>query len=157
MKIQCDTEILMKGVQMVRNVIGTRRSVPTSLLTSVLVEAVAGAQDSLPLLELCATNLEISLQYRINDVTIDEPGRMLCPESKLAPILMEWPDGNIEITESKGICHINGKDSSFKISCGLPGDFPKMPEFNDKDFFEIDKTVLTDMIRKIAIIGVFQM
>ena len=145
MKIRCDTEVIRKGVQVVRNVVSGKGD--DVFLHDIMVRAENDC------VELSATNLEVSLQYRIDGTTIDEPGVMLCPESKLAPILKEWEAESIGINESKGICCIKGKDSSFKITCGDPEKFPKMPKLNDKDCIEIDKDVLADMLRKVAFIG----
>ena len=153
MKIRCETEVIRKGVQVVRNVVSGKGTVP--VLNDIMVRAENDY------VELSATNLEVSLQYRITDVTVDEPGVMMCPESKLAPILKEWEAESIGINESKGTCCIKGKDSSFKITCADPKEFPKMPfdklraglEFKGEGCIEIDGKALVDMIRKVAFIG----
>lgn len=149
MKIRCDTEVLRKAVQVVRNVVPAKLSLAlgSTILNDIKIEAT---QD---FLVLSATNLEVSIQYQINDVVIDEPGVMVCPESKLAPILKEWKCETIGIDESKRVCSIKGKDASFIIMCADPKEFPKMPKFKDKDCIEIDKDILADMLRKTAFIG----
>ncbi len=167
MKIRCDTEVIRKGVQVARNVVsGARRQGIALPLSDIMVSAAkVAAPAKNDFLVLSATNLEVSLQYRIDDVIIDEPGMMVCPESKLAPILKEWEAESIGIDESKGTCCIKGKDSSFRITCADPKEFPKMPpidfprksgltrETKDAGVFEIDRNALADMIRKVAFIG----
>ena len=147
MKIRCDTEVIRKGVQVVRNVVSGKSNIANALLNDIMVRAEND------FLELSATNLEVSLQYKIDDAIIDEPGVMVCPESKLAPILKEWEAESIGINESDRKCSIKGKDTSFTIMCRDSGEFPKMPKFNDKDCIEIDRNALVDMIRKVAFIG----
>jgi DNA polymerase-3 subunit beta len=145
MKIQVDTEAIRKGVQVVRNVVSGKGA--DAFLHDIMVKAEGDH------IELSATNLEVSLQYRIAGATIEDPGMMLCPESKLAPILQEWQAESIGINESKRTCSIKGKGTSFRITCANPQAFPAIPKFNDKDCIEIDRNALVDMIKKVAFIG----
>lgn len=145
MKIQCNTEVIRKAVQVIRNVVPGKKA--DVFLKDILVNAKDGA------LVLSTTDLAVSLQYRIDNATIDEPGVMLCPESKLAPILNEWPDETIDINESEEMCCIKGKDSLFKIMCEDPETFPKITKFKDEKCIEIDRDALADMLRKTVFIG----
>jgi DNA polymerase III beta subunit len=96
--------------------------------------------------------LESSVSYTIDSVEVIEPGVIVCPEVKIASIVKEWTENNIEIAEKNRVCLITGKGSYFKILCTDPEAFPAIPQFVDENCIEIDKATLADMIRKTAFI-----
>lgn len=144
MKIKCNKEDIKKGFHIVENIVSS------SSIKPILQNIKIVAKDNI--LELSTTNLESSVSYTINSVEVIEPGVIVCPEIKIASIVKEWTENNIEIAEKDKVCLITGKGSYFKILCTDPEEFPAIPQFVDEDCIEIDKTTLTDMIRKTAFI-----
>ena len=144
MKIKCNKEYIKKGFHIVENIVSS------SSIKPILQNIKVVAKDNI--LELSTTNLESSVSYTIDSVEVIEPGVIVCPEVKIASIVKEWTESNIEIAEKNRVCLITGKGSYFKILCTDPEAFPVIPQFVDKDYIEIDKATLTDMIRKTAFI-----
>ncbi len=144
MKIKCNKEDIKKGFHIVENIVSS------SSIKPILQNIKVVAKDNI--LELSTTNLESSVSYTIDSVEVIESGVIVCPEVKIASIVKEWNESNIEIAEKNRVCLITGKGSYFKILCTDPEAFPVIPQFVDKDYIEIDKATLTDMIRKTAFI-----
>ncbi len=166
MKIKCDTEAIRKGVLIVKSAVSRDKMKP--ILDNIMIKAESNS------IELSSTDLEVSIRHKINDVDVEKQGSMLCFDSKLTDILKEWDGESISLNgesrgsrESNRTCSIKGKRSSFKLMCADPEAFPKIPEFDGKpskqtaakvaatagrDYVEIDRDVLVDMIRKTAFI-----
>lgn len=144
MKIKCNTEAIKKGFHAVESVISS------SNINPVLQNVKIVAKDNT--LELSTTDLEVSVSYLIDSVKVMTPGMMVGPENKIASIVKEWTEDNIEITEEEKKCVIAGENSYFKILCTDPEEFPIIPQFIDDEFIEIDKDVLADMIKKTTFI-----
>lgn len=141
MKIKCNNEDMKKGFHAIENIVSNSNIKP--ILQNVKIEAKDNNT-----LELSATDLEISVNYVIKNVTVDKPGIIVCAESKIASIIREWVGKEIEILEEDKKCSITGEGGSFKILGMEPEEFPVIPKFIDNDFIEIDKNVLIDMIKK---------
>jgi DNA polymerase III subunit beta len=144
MKIKCNKEDIKKGFHIVESVISSSNIKP--ILQNIKIRA---KKDTL---ELYATDLEVSVSYIVDSVEVIEVGTIVCPESKIASIVKEWTDNQIEIAEENKVCSIAGKGSEFKILCTSPEEFPAMPEFVEENYVEVDKSTLTDMISKTAFI-----
>ncbi len=144
MKIKCNKEDIKKGFHIVENIVSS------SSIKPILQNIKVVAKDNI--LELSTTNLESSVSYTIDSVEVIEPCVIVCPEVKIASIVKEWTENNIEIAEKNRVCLITGKGSYFKILCTDPEVFPVIPQFVDEDCIEMDKATLTDMIRKTAFI-----
>ena len=144
MKIKCNKEAIKKGFHAVESVISGSNINP--MLQNVKIVAKGKT------LELSTTDLEVSVSYMIDTVDIIKPGEMVGPENKIASIVKEWSEDDIEITEEDKKCVIEGKNSYFKILCLDPEEFPTIPKFVDEEYIEIDKDVLTEMIKKTSFI-----
>ncbi|MFQ5786592.1 MAG: DNA polymerase III subunit beta, partial [Thermodesulfobacteriota bacterium] len=103
-------------------------------------------------LELSTTDLEVSVSYLVDPVDVIKIGKMVGPENKISSIVKEWTEDNIEITEEDKKCIIAGKNSYFKILCSDPEEFPTVPQFVNDEYIEIDKDILTEMIKETAFI-----
>lgn len=144
MKLKCDKENIKKGFHIVESIASTSNIKP--ILQNVKVTAADGK------IELFTTDLEISINHTINTVDIIEPGVFVCSISKIASIIKEWTDKDVEISESNGVCNITGNKEYFKIQCADPLEFPTVPQFSEEGFIEIDRALLADMARKTSFI-----
>jgi len=77
-----------------------------------------------------------------------EEGAITIPAKRFSDIIKELPFGDITIHAKKNNqIDIEGNQCRFKL-IGLPKDeFPKFPEFNDKEVIRIDQATLQDMLK----------
>jgi DNA polymerase-3 subunit beta len=139
MKIKILKENLLLGVQTVQNVVSGKVTLP--ILSNILLESSSGK------LKLNATDLDIGISCEL-PVEIIEEGAITVPAKRFNDIIRELPDGEILITAKKNNqIDIEGVNCRFKLN-GLPKDeYPKFPEFKDKEVIQIDQSVFKDMLR----------
>lgn len=132
-------ENLLTGIQTVQNIVSSKATLP--ILSNILLEA-KGAK-----LKLNATDLDIGISCEI-PVDIIEEGAITIPAKRFGDIVRELPPGDITLSVKKNNqVDIEGKQCRFKLG-GLPKDeFPKFPEFKDKEAIQIDQTTLKEMLR----------
>jgi len=108
-----------------------------SLLTSVVpsrtpkpilrcVQITAGKKD----VRICATDLEVGINYIISEVQVDEPGEVIIPADRLAAIVRESIDEVLVLESTEATCEIKGADSHFTIYGHEPGQYPAVPDFD---------------------------
>ncbi len=144
MKIKGNKDAIKKGFHAVESVISGTNINP--MLQNVKIVAKGKT------LELSTTDLEVSVSYTVGSVEVIKPGKMVGPENKIASIVKEWSEDNIEITEEDRKCIIEGVNSYFKILCLDPEEFPVIPKFVKEEYIEIDKDILIEMIKKTSFI-----
>ena len=139
MKIKTSKQNLVSGIQIVQNVVSSKITLP--ILSNILLETKKNG------LKLNATDLDIGISCEIPVETIEE-GAITIPAKRFSDIVKELPDGDIIIHVKKNNqIDIEGKNCRFKLT-GLPKDeFPKFPEFKDKELIQIEQAVLKDMFR----------
>jgi DNA polymerase III subunit beta len=142
MKITAKKEELALAIQTVSITISNKTSLP--VLSNILFDAQQGGK-----LEICATNLEVSVISVIN-VEVLEPGKITVPIRGLFDIIKEMRGNNIEISsdEYNNVCVKEGK-SVFSVFGIKYEDFPQIPSLiESSQSFVIKKEILKDMIRK---------
>ena len=132
-------ENLLAGVQIVQNIVSGKSTLP--ILSNILLE-VKGTK-----LRLNTTDLDIGISCEIT-VDIIEEGAITIPAKRFGDIVRELPSGDIIISVKKNNqVDIEGKQCRFKLG-GLPKDeFPKFPEFKDKEAIQIEQSTLKEMLR----------
>ncbi|OGX05752.1 MAG: DNA polymerase III subunit beta [Omnitrophica WOR_2 bacterium GWA2_47_8] len=140
MKIKMSKDELMIGIQTVQNVVSVKTTLP--ILSNILVETVKNDQ-----LKLNSTDLDLGISCGIA-VDVLEEGAITIPAKRFSDIVREMPSGDIVIsTKKNNQIDIEGNRCRFKL-IGLPKDeFPKFPEFKDKEVITLDQEVLKEMIR----------
>ncbi|MFH1406433.1 MAG: DNA polymerase III subunit beta [Candidatus Omnitrophota bacterium] len=140
MKIRGEKTELMKIMGSVQNIAGTKTVLP--ILSNVLIEATKDK------LKLTATDLEVGV---INSAKFEvlEEGTTTVPAKKIFEIIRELPDGQVVLAAKKNnTVTIECKKSFFKIP-GLPKEeFPKLPEFHNKEMFSLSQKDLREMLAK---------
>lgn len=139
MKVKLSQENLMEGIQIVQNVVSSRATLP--ILSNMLIET-RGQK-----VKLNTTDLDIGISCEI-PVEILEEGAITIPAKRFSDIIRELPSGDIIIsTKKNNQVDIEGNKCRFKLT-GLPKeDFPKFPEFKDKEVFKIEQAALKEMLR----------
>lgn len=138
MKFKTQKDNLLSGIQTVQNIITARSTLP--ILSNILIETKEQN------LKLTATDLDIGITCMI-PVSIQEPGAITIPAKRLSDIIKELPQENVDITTKKNNSVIIETEScQFKIM-GLPREeFPKLPEFKDKQVLKLEQAVLKEML-----------
>ena len=139
MKIKLDKDHLLAAIQVVQNVVSTRATLP--ILSNLLIET---KDDHI---KLNTTDLDIGISCEI-PVNIYEQGGITIPAKRFSDIVRELPPGDVVIHARKNNqIDIEGAAYRFKL-LGLPKEeFPKFPEFKDKESVRLPQESLKEMLR----------
>jgi len=142
MKFKAKKEVLLKGIEIVQNIISAKATLP--ILSNFLLET---QKDNL---RITATDLNIGISCVI-PVDIQEQGVITVPARRFSGIIKELPDEDIEInTKKNSLVVIETPSCQFKI-IGLPAEeFPKLPEFKDKEVIKLEQDGLRQMLNQTA-------
>ncbi len=142
MKTSVQTRDLLEAVQKVQTVVSSKSTL--SILSNVLIETVDNA------LVLTATDLQVGVRCK-TAARVKKEGASTIPAKTLFAILRELPEGEVKIEISeKDIASITCGDSYFRVLGSSRDDFPKLPEFLEKESFTLGQALLKDMLRKTA-------
>lgn len=138
MKLKVSRDILLSSIQTVQNVVSAKATLP--ILSNVLMDARKAK------LKLNATDLDIGISCEIPVETIEE-GSITIPAKRFSDIIKEMPSGDILIYAKKNNqIDIEGESCRFKLN-GLPKEeFPKFPDFKDKEVICIAQKLLKNML-----------
>lgn len=138
MKFSVDKSVLLNGIQAVQNIISSKAALP--ILSHILLET--GNNN----LRLTATDLDIGISCVI-PVNVLESGSVTVPAKRFGDIIRELPGTTTTInTKKNNLVLIETENCQFKI-IGLPKEeFPKLPEFKDKEAIKVEQDVLKEML-----------
>jgi len=138
MKVKVGKGILLNGIQTVQNIITTKAALP--ILSNILMETQHNG------LRLTATDLDIGISC-LMPVDIQEPGAITIPAKRFGDIIKELPAENVNITTKKNnLVTIEVESCQFKIMGLAREEFPKLPEFKDKEAIKLEQGVLKQML-----------
>lgn len=141
MKFTINRDYFSKGLQQVLNVVGTRATMP--ILSNVLIEAEEGY------ISLTTTNLDMGIQCRI-EAEVESAGGLTLPVRKLATIIRELPNIEVEVKSIDHQAQISSGGSLFLINGIGPEEFPSLPTFSDDRQFTLSQETLATMLRSVA-------
>lgn len=138
MRLKLDKNHLMEGIQIVQNIVSSKATLP--ILSNMLLETKGNKG------RMNTTDLDIGISCEIPVETIEE-GAITIPAKRFSDIVRELPSGEIIIsTKKNNQVDIEGNKCRFKLN-GLPKEeFPKFPEFKDKEVIKIAQGVFKEMI-----------
>jgi len=140
MEISCKREELLKGIQTVQAVVGTKSTLP--ILANLLLEVKGKKMD------MTATDLEVGIRCSI-DVEVSRPGAITLPAKTLSEVVRELPSEEVKLeVEEKSRVKINSGQAIFNLMGLAKEDYPVLPKFKTDGEFSIDRELLGDMIRK---------
>lgn len=140
MRLKAKKENLLNGIQVVQGVITTKSALP--ILSNILLETSQNR------LKLTTTDLDIGINCAI-DVDVVESGSITLPAKRFSDIVKELPNEDINITVKKNnLAIIETTNCQFKIMGLTAEEFPKLPEFKDREAITTDQAVLKEMISK---------
>jgi len=149
MELTFEKDDLLRAVQVLQGVAGSRNTLP--ILSNILVNAQAWTEQSErhEQIEMSATDLEVGIRIRVNG-TIVEPGSITIPARKIAEIIRELPPSVVKIiTTANDRVEIECERGVYTI-IGLASDeFPLMMSMPD-EFFTVNAETFKTMIVKTA-------
>lgn len=139
MKIKVTQEKLLGGIQIVQNIVSSKATLP--ILSNMLMETGHNV------LKLNSTDLDIGISCEM-PVEILEEGAITIPAKRFGDIIRELPSGDILIHAKKNNqIDIEGEKCRFKLIGLSKDEFPKFPEFRDKESIKIDQITYKEMLR----------
>ncbi|MDD5595709.1 MAG: DNA polymerase III subunit beta, partial [Candidatus Omnitrophica bacterium] len=138
MKFSVEKNILLAGIQTVQNVITPKTALP--ILSNILIETQEGG------LRLTATDLDIGISCVI-PVNIQETGAITIPAKRFGDIIRELPSDSVSInTKKNDSVVIENKTCQFKIMGLSKEEFPRLPEFKDREVIKLEQAVLKEIL-----------
>jgi len=138
MKFNVEKDLLLSAIQTVQNVITPKSALP--ILSNILME-IQGDK-----LRLTATDLDIGISCVI-PVNIQEVGAITIPAKRFGDIVRELPSDKISVTTKKNnLVAIETESCQFKIMGLAREEFPKLPEFKDKEVIKLEQITLKEML-----------
>jgi len=140
MKIICEKEKLLKGINSVVRAVPTRTTMP--ILEGILIET------NKTQIKLTSYDLELGIEYNM-DCNVIEEGNIVVNSVMFSEIIRKLPDTeiNIEVNDNN-LLVIECEGSLYKLATMNPDEFPELPKIVVDKSIEIDQTVLKNMIRK---------
>ena len=142
MKFKINRDHFNNGLAQVLNVVSSRSTMP--ILSNVLIEAVTDNEVS-----LTTTNLELGIRCKIK-AEVMEPGKLTLPAKKLATIVRELPNSDVELTVKDLRSLISSGGSKFRLMGLNAEEFPPLPEFDDDKMYQIRKHELIQMLKSVS-------
>lgn len=141
MKFSFDKEILLKEIEIAREIVAARA--PLSILSNILLIAKNN------ILTIRTTDLKIEFETTI-PVQIEKEGETTVFCDKFVNIIASLPNGEVEIErkEEKIIIKSNIKKARFQLKTISEKDYPAFTQINNPDFFNIPSKEFKNMIKK---------
>jgi len=130
MKLNFNRSALSEALGLLTLVVPSRT--PQPILRCVRITADAKS------VRLCATDLEVGINYLVREVEIEQPGEVIVPADHLAGVVRESVDEVLSLEAEEGICKITGADSHFTIYGQEAGQYPAVPTFDGVGDIEIN-------------------
>ena len=142
MKFSINRDHFSQGLQQVLNVVGIRATMP--ILSNVLIQAKDDA------IGLTTTNLDLGIRCKIK-ASISEKGGITLPVRKLATIVRELPNLEVEVeTSPKYHAKITSGGSHFRMMGIGEDEFPALPTFNDDHAFTLSQADMAQMLKSVS-------
>lgn len=142
MKVTIARENLIKALQRVSNIVGSKSTMP--IMFNTLIEAADGK------ISFSSTDLEIRITVKI-DATVEKPGRTTLPAKKLYSIVSGFRSENVQMDCNENH-HTNIKCGTSSILLyGLdPNDFPAESEFTPLRTIKMKQADLSRFIDQVS-------
>lgn len=129
MKLQCTKFNLLKGLNTVSRVVGTRTTLP--VLSNILFSIDKGR------LKLTATDLEVGINTWVG-AKVDKTGAITIPARLILEFVSNNPDETITISVDKEKIKLESKHYTANISGMAADEFPQVSDIKSEDIIKID-------------------
>lgn len=119
MKVSFNRSALAEALGLVTSVVPSRT--PKPVLRCVRI-AASGTE-----VRVCATNLEVGLNYLLAEVEIEREGEVVVEADRLAAIVRESAEDVLVLEATENTCEIRGADSHFTVYGQDPKQYPAVP------------------------------
>ncbi|HEY8464748.1 MAG TPA: DNA polymerase III subunit beta [Bacillota bacterium] len=142
MKIICQQEELARYLQVVARAIAAKSTLP--ILTGIYLET---KED---LLRCVATDLEISIEVKVPQIQVIQPGTIVLPGKTFVEIVRHLPAVPVEIAtnDDSSMVTISSQTSSYQLPIFPVEEYPAFSEIRDGDHFEVNGDALREAIRQ---------
>jgi len=140
MKVICEKEKILKGINSVINGVASKTTMP--VLEGILIQTNDNE------LKLTSYDLEIGIEY-ILEANIEEQGNTVVNAVMFSEIIKRLPSSEIKISlNENNLLEIECEGSLYKLATMNSDEFPELPKISVDNSIEIEQTVLKNMIRK---------
>ena len=140
MKIICEKEKLLKGINSVINGVASKTTMP--ILEGILIQTNDNE------IKLTTYDLEIGIEYIIES-SIEDQGSTVVNATMFSEIIRKLPDTEITISiNNNNLLEIECEGSLYKLATMNPEEFPELPKIDIEKSIEIEQNLLKNMIRK---------
>jgi len=129
MKVNFNRAALSEALGLLTSVVPART--PKPILRCVRITAAEKQ------VKICATDLEIGINYSVSEVQVEEDGEIVVPADRLAAIVRESAEEVLVVEAEEGVCKIKGADSHFTIYGQEADQYPAVPDFDGDADIEI--------------------
>ena len=140
MKIKINRDSFQKVFQIAAAVAPSRS--PRPILQNIKIDATSKE------VVLTATDTEVGVRLLVPDVEVATGGSAVVPVTRLNMILRESNDEVLELEADSDRTLVTGKNSRFELQGQNPDEFPEVVGFDEKDYFELDASVLHELIKR---------
>jgi DNA polymerase III subunit beta len=138
MEVVIDRDALLKGLQMVQNIVEPRQTLP--ILANVLLEA---AGDSV---RLTATDLEVGARVSV-PAKVGASGAITVSARKLAEIVKELPAAAVALKVSENVTvSLRCGGATYRMVGLAPDDFPPVVPASPQSWVGIEAKILREML-----------
>ncbi len=140
MKFSCPREPFLDALQTAASVAAARS--PKPILQKVKLEV--GPDQAF----LLATDLELAVRVRLDQVDVNTPGEAMLPPAQLGQILREARDEQfvLESTEQGTVLRLT--NAEFQLLGEDPEEFPPVPDFQGQSCYVIEAEAYREMVRR---------
>src|SRR6266545_4056794 len=143
MKITCSKDELARALALTGRAVSTRASV--QVLGGLLIRAAGGG------VELAATDMELSLRLSL-DCQVEGEGAVVAPGRVLVDLARLLPEGEamLEHNPNRGVLEVTCGSASYKLNTYSAEDFPKLPDVQAAETFEVDRAAFLETVARVA-------
>jgi DNA polymerase-3 subunit beta len=142
MKVLCDRERLREGMALATSVIPVKSTRPA--IENVCLTAT---DDSL---ELVGTDLEVALRYRIEDVKVERPGKVLVPARVASDFVRDLGGETASLEVEGDHCTITSGSDRCELVTIDPDEFPVVDRFSDEGTLSLQAGNFTKLVNRTA-------
>lgn len=140
MKIICQKNLLLKGINSVINGVPSKTTMP--ILEGILIQTNENE------LKLTTYDLELGIEYVMN-CEIKEHGSTVVKGTMLGDIIRKLPDSDIILTlNENNMLELECEGVLYKLATMDANEYPELPSIEIEDSIEVEQNLLKTMIKK---------